>query len=37
MVSDLNMSLGKMSDFISFPLFALTFVIKLRDFDFESD
>ena len=30
------MSLGKMSDFVSFPLFGFTVVIKLRNFDFES-
>ena len=35
MVSDLNMSHGKMSDFVSFPLFGFTLVIKLRNFDFE--
>ena len=34
--SDLNMSLGKMSDFVSFPLFGFTLVIKLRNFDSES-
>ena len=36
MTSDLNMSPRKMSDFVSFPLFALTLVIKMRKFDFES-
>ena len=36
MVSDLNMANEKMSDFVSFPLFGFTFVIKLRNFDFES-
>ena len=36
MVSDLNKSYGKMSDFALFPLFWLTLVIKLRNFDFES-
>ena len=36
MVSDLNMSHGKMSDFVSFPLFGFTLVIKLTNFDFES-
>ena len=36
MVSDLNMSQEKMSDFISFALFGFTLVIKLRIFDFES-
>ena len=35
MVSDLNMSHGKMSDFVSFPLLGFTLVIKLRKFDFE--
>ena len=36
MLSDLNMSYGKMSDFVSFPLPESTLVIKLRNFDFES-
>ena len=36
MVSDFNMFHGKMSDFVSFPLFGFTLVIKLRNFDFES-
>ena len=36
MVSYLNMSQGKMSDFVSFPLFGFTLVIKLKNFDFES-
>ena len=36
MVSDLNKSHGKMSDFVSFSLFGLTLVIKLTNFDFES-
>ena len=31
MVSDLNMSLGKMSDFVSFPMCAFTLVMKLRN------
>ena len=35
MLSDLNMPHGKMSDFVSFPLFRLTLVIKLRNFNFE--
>ena len=35
-MSDLNMSHRKMSDFVSFSLFAFTLVIKLRNFDFES-
>ena len=34
MVSDLNMSNGQMSDFVSFPLFSFTLVIKLRNFDY---
>ena len=34
-MSDLNISHGKMSDFVSFPLFGFTLVIKLRNFDFE--
>ena len=33
-ISDLNMSHGKMSDFVSFPLFRFTLVIKLRNFVF---
>ena len=36
MTADLNMSHGKISDFVSFPLFGFTLVIKLRNFDFES-
>ena len=36
MTSDLNMSHGKMFDFISFQLFGFTLAIKLRNFDFES-
>ena len=36
MVWDLNMSHGKMSDFVSIPLFGFTLAIKLRNFDFES-
>ena len=36
MMSDLNMSHGKMTDFVSSPLFEFTLVIKLRNFDFES-
>ena len=35
-MSDLNISFGKMSDFVSFPLFRFTLVIKLRNFAFES-
>ena len=34
--SDLNMSHGKMSDFVSFLLLGFTLVITLRNFDFES-
>ena len=33
-MSDLNMSDGKMSDFVSFPLLGFTVAIKLRNFDF---
>ena len=36
MVSDLNISHGRMSDFVSRPLFGFTLVIKLRNCDFES-
>ena len=35
-MSDWNISCEKMSDFVSFPLFGFTLVIKLRNFDFES-
>ena len=35
-MSDLNMSHGKISDFVSFPLFGFTVIIKLRNFNFES-
>ena len=35
MLSDLNASHGKMSNFDSFPLFRFTSVIKLRNFDFK--
>ena len=35
MLSDLNMSYGKMSYFLSFPLFRFILVIKLRNFDFK--
>ena len=31
MTSDLNMSHGKMSDFVSFPLFGFTLIIKLDE------
>ena len=30
------MSHGKMADFVSFPLFGSTLVIKLRNFDFQN-
>ena len=30
---DLNVFYGKMSDFVSFPLFGFTLVIKLRNFE----
>ena len=36
MMSDLNISHEKRSDFVSFPLFVFTFVIKLKNIDFES-
>ena len=36
MVSGLNMSHGKMSDFVSLPLFGFALVIKLRNLDFGS-
>ena len=36
MMSDLNMSHGKMSDFVSFLLLRFTVVINPRNFDFES-
>ena len=32
-MSDLNMSHGKMSDFVSFPLFGFILVLTLRNFD----
>ena len=35
MQSDLNMSHGKMSDFVSLPLFRFSLVIKLKNFDFK--
>ena len=35
MASGLNMSHGKMSDFVSFLLFEFTLVIKQRHFDFD--
>ena len=34
-MSDLNMFHGKMSDFVSCPLFGFTLVIEMRNFDFE--
>ena len=37
MVADLNMSQGKMSNFVSFQMFGFTLVIKLRKkIDFEN-
>ena len=36
MMSDLSISRRKISDFVSVPLFALTFVMKLKDFGFKS-
>ena len=35
MVSDLNMSNGEISDFVSFPLFGFTLVKKLKNIDFK--
>ena len=35
-ISDLNMSHAKMSDFVSFPLLGFTFAIKLRNSNLES-
>ena len=35
-MSDLKMSDGKMSGFVSIPLFGFTLVTKLRNLDFES-
>ena len=35
MMSDLNISYGKMSDFVSFPLFRVTLVMKLRNLNFK--
>ena len=37
MLSDLNMSHGKMFDFVSFPSFRFNLVIKLRNFDFKGN
>ena len=36
MISDLNMSNEKMSDFVSFLLLWFTLVVKLRNLDFKS-
>ena len=36
MMSDLNMSHEKMSDFVSFPVFGYSLVKKMGNFDFES-
>ena len=35
-MSDLNMSIGKMSDFVAYPLLGFTLVKNLRNVDFES-
>ena len=35
LLSNLSMCNGKMSDFVSFPQFRFTLVIKLRNFDFK--
>ena len=35
MVSDLNMYVGKMSDFISYLLLGFILVVKLRNLDFK--
>ena len=35
MTSDLNMSSGKMTDPVSYPLFGFSSIKKLRNFDFE--
>ena len=35
MMSDLNIFHGKMSDFVSFPLFRVTLVMKLRNLNFK--
>ena len=34
-MSDLNISHGKMSDFVSFPLFRITLAMKLRNLNFK--
>ena len=36
MISNLNMSHEKNTDFVSFPLFGFTVVIKLRNFGLKS-
>ena len=36
MMSDVNISRGKMSGFLSVPFFGFTLVLKLRNFDSES-
>ena len=36
MMSDLNLSHGKIPDFVSYSLLGFTLAIKLRNFDFES-
>ena len=35
MAPDSNISYGKMSDFVSFPMFGFNFVKKLTNFGFE--
>ena len=35
-MADLHMPHEKMSDFISIPLFGLTLITKLRNFEFET-
>ena len=35
-MSHLNISHGKMSDFVSFPLFWFTLVMNMKNFNFES-
>ena len=36
MASDFNMPRGKLSDFVLFPFFGFTLVMKLKNFHFES-
>ena len=36
MTSNLNISNGKVSDFVSFPLFGFNLVMTMRNFDFEN-